>query len=166
MKIDLSIPLEEGKIIQVCEVTWDAQAKIEKLWKSFGIGPWAVYYLTPPDLYDHYYRGVKVENAGFLCASAKSGGIHYEISQPLFGLEVRREFLEKKGPGLHHVKIYYKDIEKAKAFYKSSGIYVLEEGKFRDDHWVFFDTEREHNVIWEISNFGDGGEPARIYPGQ
>lgn len=164
MNIDLKFPLNEGELAQVCEVTWDVQAKMEALWKNFGIGPWAVYYLQPPDLRDHYYRGVKVTDAGFICAVAKSGNFQYEISQPLYGLEVRREFLQTKGPGLHHVKIYYKDIEKQKAIFKKKGIYVLEEGKFKADHWVFFDTEREHGVIWEISNMADCGDPTRIYP--
>jgi len=164
MKIDLKIPLEEGGLAQVCEVTWDAEAKIKTLWETFGIGPWAVYYLQPPDLYDHYYRGVKVEDSAFICAIAKSGNFHYEISQPIHGIGLHREFLETRGPGLHHVKIYYEDTEKAKALYKSKGLYVLEEGKFRDDHWVFFDTEKEHGVIWEISNCADVGKPTKVYP--
>ncbi len=163
MNVDLKIDLVEGKIIQICEVTWNAKEKIKTLWNTFGIGPWAIYYLRPPDLTDHYYKGIKVEDSSFICASAKSGGIHYEVSQPEYGMGIYSELLETKGPGLHHVKLYYSDIEKAKQEFKKKNIFVLEEGKFRGDHFVFFDTEKEHGVVWEISNCADA-KPDETYP--
>lgn len=163
MDVDLKIDLSEGKIVQLCEVTWDAKEKIKTLWEVFGLGPWAIYYLAPPDLYDHYYKGNLIEDASFICASARSGDMHYEVSQPIKGPGIYNEFLETKGPGLHHVKLYYLDIEKAKLEFKNKNISVLEEGKFRGDQWVFFDTEKEHGVVWEISNCADA-EPDETYP--
>jgi len=161
---EIDIILKEGSMVQFCEVTWDIEAKVKKLTENFNIHPWSFYNLFPPDLHDHYYKGTKVEDAGFIVALASVGSIQYELVQPLWGVSSHRDFLEKHGEGFHHIKLYYKDIEKAKAVFKKKGIFVLEEGFFRDDHWVYFDTEKEHGIFWEIGNCPDVGEPAKVYP--
>jgi methylmalonyl-CoA/ethylmalonyl-CoA epimerase len=156
--------VEDGKIYQVCEVVRDLESTAERYWKTMGFGPWYFWDFIPPKLYDYYYKGVKVE-AGFRIAVAQIGQMEYELTQPLFGLGIHRDFLDQRGEGIHHVKIFYKDIQKAIDDYRKKGIYVLQEGKFAGNWHVFLDTEKKFNTIWEIGNFdGNVGKPDKVYP--
>ena len=156
--------LEEGKINQICEVVWNLEKTVERYWNNMGFGPWYFWDQYPPDFHDYYYKGVKVE-AGFRVALAQIGPIQYELTQPLYGMSIHRDFLEARGEGIHHVKIYYEDIPKAKEIFAKKGIYVLQEGKCGPEDWhVFLDTEKEFSIIWEIGNCKDVGEPLKKYP--
>jgi methylmalonyl-CoA/ethylmalonyl-CoA epimerase len=161
---DLCVQWQEGKINQICEVSWDLDKTIERYWNYFGFGPWYIWDFLPPDLHSYYYKGARVE-AGFRIALAQIGPIQYEITQPLFGLGIHRDFLEKKGEGVHHLKMYFEDIPKTKEMFAKMGIYVLQEARYKEEDWhVFFDTEKQFGVIWEIGNCKDIGDPWRVYP--
>ena len=161
---ELDVKWEEGKINQICEVVWKLEDRVEKYWNDFGFGPWFFWDFLPPKLHSCYYRGVKVE-AGFRIALAQIGPIQYELTQPLFGMGIHREFLEERGEGVHHLKMYYEDIPKTKEMFAKKGIYVLQEGRYMEEDWhVFFDTEERYGIIWEIGNCKGIGPPDKIYP--
>jgi hypothetical protein len=161
---ELNVKWEEGKICQIADVVWDLEKAVEKFWKTMGFGPWYFWDFEPPDLRDVYYRGIKVESSAFRIALAQIGPLQYEIMQPMYGIGIHREFLEKKGEGLHHIKIYYKDIPKALEEFKKKGIYPLQSGKFDEDWHVYLDTEKEYGIIWEIGNQGRIRKPYKRYP--
>jgi len=161
---DLNVKWQEGKINQICEVTWNLEKTAERYWKNFGFGPWYFWDFLPPKLHSYYYRGAKVEGA-FRLALAQVGPIQYELTQPLYGLGIHREFLEKRGEGVHHLKMYFSDIPKAKEMFAKKGIYVLQEARYLEEDWhVFLDTEKEFGVIWEIGNCRDIGPCDKQYP--
>lgn len=162
---ELEVEWQEGKICQIAEVVYNLEETVERYWKTMGFGPWYFWDFETPELRDVYYRGVKVENCGFRIALAQIGPIQYEIMQPLYGIGIHREFLEKHGEGVHHLKIYYKDIPKAIEEFKKKGIYPLQQGKFDDDWHVYLDTEDKYGIIWEIGNQGRIREPVKKYPG-
>ena len=62
------------------------------------------------------------------------------------------------------MKIYYKDVPKALKEFKKKGIYVLQEGKYKDDWHLFMDTERIYGTLWEIGTCKDIGAPDKKYP--
>ena len=162
---DLDVKWEEGKINQICEVVWNLEKRVEEYWEKFGFGPWYFWDFYPPDLHSYYYKGVKVEDAAFRLCLAQIGPIQYELTQPLYGMGIHREFLEERGEGVHHIKIYYEDIPKAKEMFKKKGIFVLQEGRYKEDDWhVFLDTEKEYGIIWEIGNCMAIGPPDKAYP--
>jgi 4-hydroxyphenylpyruvate dioxygenase-like putative hemolysin len=84
--------------------------------------------------------------------------------QPLTGRSVYDEFLEKKGEGLHHIKLYYEDCQKALEEFKKKGVEVIQSGKFDEDEFYYLDTEASLGTIYEIGNNGKIREPERRYP--
>ena len=56
-----------------------------------------------------------------------------ELIQPLYGTTIHSEFLKEHGEGIHHVKMYYKDIPKAVKSFEEQGIYPLQSGRFDKD---------------------------------
>lgn len=161
---DLDVKWQEGKINQICEVTWNLEKTAERYWKNFGFGPWYFWDMCPPNLHDYYYKGVKVE-AAFRIALAQIGPIQYELTQPLYGMGIHREFLEKRGEGVHHLKVFVDDVPKAKEEFKKKGIFVIQEGRYGPEDWhVFLDTEKEFGTLWEIGNCRDIGPCDKKYP--
>lgn len=162
---ELDVKWENGKICQVCFVVESLERAAEYYWKDFGFGPWYFWDFEPPDLRDFYYKGIKVENSAFRIALAQIGPIQYELIEPMYGIGIQREFLEKNGgDGFHHIKIYYEDIPKAKEMFKKKGIYPLQEAKYDGDWHVYMDTVKEHDIIWEIGNQGEIRPPYKKYP--
>ena len=155
---------EEGKICQIASVVSNLEEAVERYWKDYGYGPWYFWDFEPPDLHDVYYRGMKVEDSGFRIALAQIGPMQYELMQPLYGIGIHREFLDKHGEGIHHIKIYHKDIAKAIEDYKKKGIYPLQQGKYDDDWHVYLDTERQYGMIWELGNQGHIRPHMKQYP--
>ncbi len=161
---DLDVKWEEGKINQICEVVYNIEKTVERYWSHMGFGPWYFWDMYPPDLHDYYYKGVKVE-AAFRIALAQIGPIQYELTQPLYGMGIHREFLETRGEGVHHIKIYYDDMAKAIEMFAKKGIYVLQEGRYGPDDWhALMDTEKEFGTLWEIGNCKSIGDPDKKYP--
>jgi catechol 2,3-dioxygenase-like lactoylglutathione lyase family enzyme len=154
-----------GKICQIAEVVPDLEAAVERYWKTMGFGPWYFWDFEPPDLHDITYRGQKVEKAAFRLALAMIGPVQYELMQPLYGPGIHRDFLEKRpGGGVHHIKIYCPDMQKALDDFAQQGIQPLQQGKYDEDWHVYLDTEAKYGVIWELGNQGRIRPPMKRYP--
>jgi Glyoxalase/Bleomycin resistance protein/Dioxygenase superfamily len=153
-----------GKICQIAEVVKDVQATAERYWSTMGFGPWFFWDFEPPDLHDVIYRGVQVERSAFRLALAQIGPVQYELMQPLYGPGIHQEFLDRKGPGVHHIKIYRPDMEKALDDFARQGIKALQQGKYDEDWHVYLDTESRYGIVWELGNQGRIRQPMRRYP--
>jgi len=155
--------MKDGDVIQVAHVVNDLDAAMKYFWESFHIGPWDIYTFGPPDVRDSMVRG-KPSDHKYLLAVTWAGSIQIELMQPLTGRSVYDEFLEKKGEGLHHIKLYYEDCQKALEEFKKKGVEVIQSGKFDEDEFYYLDTEASLGTIYEIGNNGKIREPERRYP--
>jgi len=156
--------IAEGSICQLGTVVRDLEKAVINYYKDFNIGPWYFWDFKQPEFTDLYFRGKKVDRYEFKLALALAGNVQYELVQPTFGTGIHTEFLEKKGEGLHHFKLYYKDIEKAIYNFKKKGFEVLQSGRYGDDIHAYLDTEDKYGVIMEIGNNGDIGPYLKKYP--
>jgi hypothetical protein len=86
------------------------------------------------------------------------------LIQPLYGTTIHSEFLEEYGEGIHHVKMYYKNVPEAVKKFEKQGIYQLQSGRFEKDIHVYLDTEEKYGIIWELGNQEDVGSPHDVYP--
>ena len=59
---------------------------------------------------------------GALLALAWRGDMQLELLQPVSGYCIYDEHLERKGEGLHHIKLYHADCAKAVADYAARAI--------------------------------------------
>ena len=155
--------MKDGDIIQIAHVVKDLDGAMKHFWEVFGIGPWDVYTFAPPALRESMVYG-KPSDHTYKLAVAWVGDVQVELMQPLTGRSLYDEFLEKKGEGLHHVKLYYKDCEQALKDFEAKGIKIIQSGKFDEDEFYYLDTEDLVGVVYEIGNNGKIREPERVYP--
>jgi methylmalonyl-CoA/ethylmalonyl-CoA epimerase len=70
------------------------------------------------------------------------GTIQIEIVEPLEGRSIYKDFLEKNGPGLHHMRFTVTDFEKKVENLENAGIQMISSGKGMrsNSKWAYFDT--------------------------
>ncbi|MEM2122935.1 MAG: VOC family protein [Candidatus Bathyarchaeia archaeon] len=152
------------EIAQIGIVVKDLKESMEKYWKIFGIGPWDIYTFTPSTMEPTPYT--KPLNCSFRIALAKMKNIQIELIQPLEGPTLHRDFLEKRGEGVHHIKEKLTDDEIPLAIekYEKAGIKVIQGAKFKKDLHFYLDTEELLGFIYELGNDADVGPPEERYP--
>lgn len=87
-------------------------------------------------------------------AIAWSGDTQLELMQPVSGYSIYDEFLDKHGEGMHHIKLYYKDVHKAARDFEARGYPVIQSGLFDEDQHYYLDTEKDFGYIIELGNAG------------
>ena len=81
-----------SSISHACIVVKDNVEKIAgDYWKMLGIGPWDIFTIEPPVIYDETYKG-KPANYGFRAALCQCGSFQLEIIQPLEGDSWYKDF--------------------------------------------------------------------------
>jgi len=139
-----------GEISQVAVVVKDLRKAMENYWKTLGIGPWSVYTFAPPALREPSIRGKPVPYSMRL-ALTKAGSVELELIEPLEGPSIYKEFLAKRGEGLHHLGFLVDDLDNALAAFKKMGIDVLMSGRWGDvSEYYYMDTEAVLGIIYEI----------------
>jgi methylmalonyl-CoA/ethylmalonyl-CoA epimerase len=144
---------EEGACMQVAMVVRDIEDSIRKHSQIFGIGPWDVYDFDASVVKNYIYRG-KPATHKCIIAIAWSGDTQLELMQPVSGYSIYDEFLDKHGEGMHHIKLYYKDVHKAARDFEARGYPVIQSGLFDEDQHYYLDTEKDFGYIIELGNAG------------
>lgn len=151
-------------LVQVGVVVRDLDSTVEKLSSAFGMGPWR-YFEWPLDREDMkgMYRG-KPGNFRFREAFVKLGHVEVEIIQPLEGDSVYSEFLEKKGEGLHHIRLDVPDVDEAVRSWADEGMEIIQwgTGLRPGTRWAYLNTAELPGfggILFEImTKFYEGDE--------
>jgi methylmalonyl-CoA/ethylmalonyl-CoA epimerase len=154
---------KEGATMQVAMVVRDMEAAMKRHWDVFKIGPWDIYEFTPQKVQNYTYRG-KPATHTCLIGVTWSGDTQLELMQPLTGYSIYDEFLDKHGEGMHHIKLYYADCQKAVADFTKRGYPVIQSGRIDDDEHYYLDTEKDYGYIIELGNAGRIRSAERRYP--
>ena len=155
--------IKVGEISQVAIVVRDLQKAMENYWKTLGIGPWRVYTYAPPTLREPMIRG-KLVHYSMRLALAQVGQIQMELIEPLEGPSIYKEFLAKKGEGLHHIQSRVENVDETLAALKKMGIDILMSGKFGEGEFYYMDTEPILGIIYELVKRRTRPPPEAIYP--
>lgn len=159
------------KTAQMCIVTDDLDATVKEYADRLGIGPWWIQDYQAPELHSTTLHGKPVEHSMRL-ALAYTGVFNWEVVQPLEGPSIYREFLNRKGPGLHHFGFMLDDLETdwptLRATLAERDCIVVQEGGWREVNWVYFETPGPSHACFEIIERPASfvrPEPMRWYPG-
>ena len=150
-----------GPMRQIGIVVRDIDKAMRHWVEVCGVGPWFYAEQLPMD--EFRYRG-RPYDLKVSIALANSGDTQLELIQPLTGYSIYDEHLERRGEGLHHIKLYYADCAKAVRDYASRGYPVLQCGKIDDDEHYYLDTENDFGYIVELGNAGRIRPAERRYP--
>jgi hypothetical protein len=154
---------EEGAAMQVAFVVRDLEKAMKLHHDVFGIGPWDIWDFNPDTVEDYMYRG-KPATHSCLIACAWRGDTQLELMQSTSGYSIYDEFLDKHGEGLHHIKLFYADCEKAVADFEARGYPVIQSGRYDEDVHYYLDTEKDFGYIIELGNAGKIRPGIRRYP--
>lgn len=157
-----------GRLVEVAIVTRDAERTMAGLWRA-GIGPWRVYTFTPENTTNQTYRGEPSPFALRVCF-AETGGMIWELMQPLSGQTIFAHFLERHGEGIHHVAFDCNNMPFAerRAEFEKRGFTLVQSGSWMGrNHFAFFETEDATTTCIETYTFPDDWEypePEACYP--
>ena len=91
---------------------------------------------------------------------AQSGGVQFELIEPMEGDTVLSAFLKQGREGLHHIGFNVKELDEKIKELQRKGINSLERGKMLDAsgksvgvQYVYLDTTRTAGVILELLKF-------------
>lgn len=119
--------IADGPVIQLAWVTDDVAATERLLSDQFGVGAWT----RIPDVRfgpdATTLRGQPVDFTVHV-SLGYAGGLQLELIQPVAGPTIHREFLDRHGPGLHHLCFAVDDVDAACERAVAAGLPVLMRG--------------------------------------
>jgi len=143
-------------INQICYVTHDYRKTIEYMCNVLNIGPWTIIAHSDKATKEVKFQGEAVEGPfEFYCAFAFIGNVQIEVVQPVKGKNPYEEFLNQRGPGIHHIKECIKEENRlfsAINDYKNKGIKVIYQGKYKEDLFFYLDTMSALGSEYELGN--------------
>jgi methylmalonyl-CoA/ethylmalonyl-CoA epimerase len=91
-----------GNTVQLAVVTDDFYGAMESLLK-LGIGPWAVFDVSPDDAEIRVHG--ELRECSMRVGIATHGSLSWEVTEPTGGQSLQQEFLDAGGHGLHHIGV-------------------------------------------------------------
>ncbi len=148
------------RAIQIGVVVDDIHRTMEKLTELFGIGPFRVVNCPPAERIDQQFYYGELDCFRTVQAFADLGSVELELIQPLEGRTIWSDFLEKRGPGIHHIRFNVPDHKALSAYLQAAGIGRTQEGAgIRDNtYWVNYDTEKLLGFVIEIMQPAPGSD--------
>lgn len=143
------------QIYQVCAITDNLEKTMQAWVDTLKIGPWLVRSFDDTTMSNLKVGGKLVtEPYKFLIGITMVGNLEFELIQPVYGPTIYQEYLDRRGPGLHHIKEKITGVPMEQVFqeYEDIGVGVMQTGKFFTDIHAYLDTEPKVDFIYEIGN--------------
>lgn len=122
------MPVSYGSVTQIAWVSADIAATEELLSGQFGVGKW----FRLPDVefgpQTCRFRGEPSDFSAHISLSYL-GDLQLEIIEPVRGPSIYTEFLDRGGPGLHHICFEPDDFDAALNTARSAGLEVIQDGQ-------------------------------------
>jgi catechol 2,3-dioxygenase-like lactoylglutathione lyase family enzyme len=145
------LPAGEPPTGQVAFVVPDLDAAVAR-WVRLGIGPWNIWTFDDRRMTRAVYHG---EPSAFAARAAlcSIGPLTYELIESLRGPNIYEDFLDRRGPGVHHLGYYVDDIDGAIAAMDVKGYRMVQAGwgfgADGDGAFAYFDTVDDFGCYYE-----------------
>jgi len=143
---------ENWKFDHVSVVVRDIEKAVE-FYQSLGIGPFPplIGPSGPTPLTGKTVRGKPADyQIDLRHAEGGVGQLQFEVIQPLEGETPVKEFLEKRGEGIHHIGFFVDDLEGETARMAEKGFKITQSGETPEVRWAYFDTDVVGGVVIEL----------------
>lgn len=149
---------EDDKVLQICFVTPDLEQTAE--WFSGLTGKQIPpINQTPEGGAPATYQGERIKT-GFRQMLFDFGNIAVEFIQPGTEPGTWRDFLDEKGPSVHHIAFKTRNIQRDTAFLADNGHSTIQLGEFEGGggRYGYYDTIRELGCLVELLEFDSDRE--------
>jgi catechol 2,3-dioxygenase-like lactoylglutathione lyase family enzyme len=146
---------EDSQDIELCQISLvvrDIEETAGKWAEVFGLKAPEITLTDGPELAHTSYKG-KPTDARAKLAFFQFGPISVELIEPVGGPSTWQEFLDKNGPGLHHIGLTSKNAEKMTSKLENMGIDILQQGDFTGGRYTYFDSGPALGAILELLEF-------------
>ena len=143
------------RALHICFVTDDIQSFTEWMAALFGAEQPAIHDSFPPDIARVMFHG-KPSDASFRQAFLSWRGTEIEIIEPGPEPSSWREFLEKNGPGVHHLGFAVRSLDATAAELEGLGAPAQQHGEFPDGRYLYSDATPRLGTMIELLEFTGG----------
>lgn len=104
-----------------------------------------------PDVVRATYRGTPTA-ASFRMRTFRLANIDIEFLEPGPAPSIWREFLDRHGPGFHHLSFVTRDRTEGDAHLRGKGHAVVQEGETAEvpGHYAYYDTQKQLGAFIEL----------------
>jgi len=144
---DLTLPIP---ISQVALVVIDLEKSMREYTETMGWGPWNIYEYKPPRIHDIVVRG-KPQEFTWIGAETPVGATYVELLQPLQGPSIFREFIDRRGEGMHHIGYWAKtmaEADKIRDMFHARGAPLLMSAWIDRVFFYYIDTSPMIIEVW------------------
>jgi methylmalonyl-CoA/ethylmalonyl-CoA epimerase len=138
---------------QIALVVPDLEVAVRAYADALGVGPWNVYTIGAPSMTGMTYRGERVDFV-IRHALAFSGEVMLELVQPIRGPSIWQEYLDARGPSLHHIAFYVDDFDEAVGIMSEAGWVGVQSGagfgRSQDGFFTYFEHTSAAGIIVEV----------------
>lgn len=141
-----------SKTVHVAFVVEDLEAALAELIQVLGV-PRPEIKTTPPlEVARPTYLG-QASRLGCTQVNFRWGPIGLEIIQPNDEPSVWRDFLEQRGPGLHHIGVVEDSAEEAETVLETGGFEKVQTGHFHGGEYRYFNALSKLGAFFEVLTF-------------
>jgi catechol 2,3-dioxygenase-like lactoylglutathione lyase family enzyme len=142
--------LDSDVIAHVAMVVRDVEKASRHFEKIFG-KPRAEPMMTGPYAESRAeYRGAPTEGRAKLAFFPVGPNLTIELVEPVGGPSTWSEFLERHGPGIHHLGLFVKGMDGNVAFLGENGIPLVHRGKYPGGRFAYCDATDRIGAILEL----------------
>ncbi|MFD5453314.1 VOC family protein [Streptomyces sp. NPDC127100] len=146
-------PFPAGRIQQLGYVVENLDDAVEKFSTTFGVSRFFVWENLAAEVTEKKYRGQPADFQ-FSCAFGYSGDMMIELIRHDSGESIFKDWLDEKGPGLHHVCFLMGSLEhfeETVAGMSAHGHPVAMSGRSGDARFSYADTVDDFGVFTELA---------------
>ncbi|MEK7474329.1 MAG: VOC family protein [Candidatus Coatesbacteria bacterium] len=146
--------LSSHRMVQVGIIVRNAEESAKKYAAIFGLPVPKVSLTDAADKSHIQYRGGPTTAQAKL-AFLNMESLQLELIEPVGGPSTWREFLDKKGEGVHHIAFVVPDTEVEEKTLGEHGIKLVQKGDYTGGRYAYFESEPQLAVALELlQNFG------------
>ena len=148
-------PAVTDRALHVCFVTDDIEAFTAWMADLFGAARPQIHSSFPPEVAQVSYRG-EATDGSFRQAFFSWGGTEVEIIEPGPEPSSWREFLERNGPGIHHLGFTVASLDDTAAELEAAGMPTQQHGSFPEGRYLYADSSARMGTMIELLEFNAG----------
>jgi catechol 2,3-dioxygenase-like lactoylglutathione lyase family enzyme len=144
--------LDNRTVIQIGIIVRDAQAAARAYAEVFGIPQPEVVPIAADGFANTLHRG-KPSDAKGKAAFFDLGSIQMELIEPVGSPSTWQEFLDRNGPGIHHLAFKTADMAESLAFLDGNGMPLIQSGGWDGGQYAYVDSTEKLGAILELLQF-------------